>query len=148
MAGYDNLPGTHPEFEDGNLSIAAASDTPITVVFGTAARGDATTVYNVDVISNAVARFGRTEGTLMRGIYEAYQGGASAIKGVRIGSKAATLTPVGAGITIETIERDDLAGQNVKLYFDDSTGRLRVWRVSDDLLVYDMNKIGSYKYIY
>lgn len=139
MAGYTNLPGIHPEFEDGNLSIAAATDSPIVVVLGTASRGDATTVYNVDVLSNAVARFGRTEGTLVRGLYEAYQGGALALKAVRIGSKAATLTPVGTGMTIETIARDDAAGNEVKIYFDDSTGRLRVWRVSDDLLIYDNN---------
>lgn len=136
---YSNLPAVHPTLQDGNFIIANQNDTPIVVVLGTAAKGDATIVYNVASTSDAVSAYGRTEGTLIRGMFEAYQGGARSLKLVRVGSTAAKLTPIGTGITLETLERDEKAGQNYTLFFDDTTGRLRVWRVSDDLLVYDNN---------
>lgn len=139
MAGYTNLPGIHPVFEDGNLSISATSNTPVVLVIGTATKGDASYVYEAPTVAHAVARFGRTDGTLIRGALEADGGGAKRIKLLRIGAKPAKLTGVGSGITIETIEMDDNAGNNVKLYFNDTTGRLRIWRTLDDLLVYDNN---------
>jgi hypothetical protein len=136
---YSNLPGAVPTLEDGNLIVSAENDNPIVIIFGTAAKGDATIVYDVNSPSEASSAYGRSQGTLIRGMYEAYQGGARAMKLVRVGSKAATLTPVGTGITIETLERDDLAGHNYSIFFDDTIGRLRIWRVSDDELVYDNN---------
>lgn len=138
MPGYTNLPGIHPTFEDGNLSVVRATNNPIVVVLGTAARGDATTVYDVPAVSDAISRFGRLYGTLPRGTLEVDQGGALSIKCVRIGAKAAKLV-MDCGYTVETVERDETAGLNVKLYLDNTTGRLRIWRVSDDLLVYDNN---------
>ncbi|MHA2064047.1 MAG: hypothetical protein ACXABY_06670, partial [Candidatus Thorarchaeota archaeon] len=139
MPGYDNLPGIPAVFEDGNMGVVAAADNPVVVVLGTAARGDATSVYDMPSVSDGISRFGRLEGTLPRGILEVDQGGALTIKALRVGSKAATLAGFGGGLTIETVERDEKAGQNVKIYLDDATGRLRIWRVSDDLLVYDNN---------
>lgn len=138
---YDNLPQTRATLEDGNLIVTAKDDNRIIAILGTAAKGDSTIVYDVDQggVSTAASAYGKSEGTLIRGLYEAYSGGGKRFKLVRIGAKSAILTGIGTGGTLETLEKDDLAGQNVKLFFEASTGRLRVWRVSDDLLVYDNN---------
>jgi len=139
MPGYTNLPGIPAVFEDGNMSISAAAENPIVVVLGTADRGDATSIYDTPTVSQAVARFGRINGTLPRGLFETDAGGALSIKLLRIGAKSASLSSVGTGLSIETIDRDEKAGMDVVIFFDDGTGRLRVWRVSDNLLVYDNN---------
>lgn len=138
---YTNLPGMFPDLIDHNLVQTAQNDDPIIVVLGTAAKGDATSVYKVDQASDAASQYGKTEGTLIRGLYEVDQGGGQNLKLVRIGAKSATLSGVGAGtgLTIETLEKDEKAGQNVKIFWDDSEVRLRIWRVSDDLLIYDNN---------
>ena len=136
---YSNLPAVHPTFQDGNLTVVNRNDNPVVVILGTAAKGDATIVYDVASTADATSAYGRTEGTLIKGMFEAYQGGARSLKLVRVGSTAAKLEDIGTGITLETLERDEKAGQNYKLYFDDSIGRLKVWRVSDDLLIYDNN---------
>lgn len=136
---YENLPGIFDNKIDGNLAIAAVNENPVVLVLGTAPRGISETVYTVDSISNAAKAFGRSDGTLIRGLYEAVAGGAENIRLLRIGATSAKLETVGTGITIETVSKDDNAGLDYTIFWEDSTGRLRVWRASDDFLVYDNN---------
>jgi hypothetical protein len=136
---FENLPGIFPNLIDGNLQIATVNENPIVLVIGTAARGDSENLYKVNSPSKAAQDFGRHDGTLVRGLYEAIAGGAENIRLYRIGATSAKLEKVGGGITVETIAKDDTAGVSVKIFWDDNAGRLRVWRVSDNQLVYDNN---------
>lgn len=134
---YENLPGQFPKWLDGNLTVVQTNENPVVLVLGTAAKGDSETFYEVTSVSAAAAAFGRADGTLIRGLYEVNAGGAENMRLMRIGAKAAKLANVGQGITIETIAKDAGAGDLYSIFWDDSEGRLRIWRVSDDLLVYD-----------
>jgi len=135
---YQALPQVLQERLDGSLNVVEASDDPIVLVLGTSAQGLSETFYAPDRPSDAKARYG-TSGTLIRGMYEVYTGGARNIRLYRVGATAATLTLVGGGITIETVAKDDSAGTDYELFWSESAGRLRVWRASDDTLVYDNN---------
>lgn len=136
---FENLPGIFPTLIDGNLSVAAVNTNPVVLVLGTASRGVSENLYTVNSVTTAAKLFGRTDGTLVRGLYEVSSGGAENIRLFRIGAKPAVLASVGTGLTITTVDKDAGAGTDVKIFFDDTAGRLRVWRVSDDLLVYDNN---------
>ena len=139
---YENLPGIFPKLSDGNLQIATVNENPVVLVLGTATSGPSESFYSVASISQAAKLFGRADGTLVKGMYEARAGGASNLALCRIGASAAKLTGVGTGITIETVEKDNMAGLNYKMFWQDlPVGRLRIWRVSDDLLVYDNNPV-------
>lgn len=135
----ENLPGIFNYLHDGYLGVGESNENPIVLVIGTAPRGDSETVYTVDSPSTAAQEFGKDDGTLIRGMYEAISGGAENIRLYRIGAKAASLTLVGGGITVETVLKDATAGDDYKIFWDDTNERLYVWRVSDDLLVYDNN---------
>ncbi|MBD3268404.1 hypothetical protein GF373_17190 [bacterium] len=135
---YENLPLVEQSRLDGNLSFTETNDDPITLVIGTATQGDSETLYAADSLSEAAAHFGKS-GTLIRGMYEAAIGGARRIRLFRIGATSAKLEQVGGGITVETIAKDDSAGTSYKIFWEHSAGRLRVWRVSDDELIYDNN---------
>jgi len=137
---YENLPGQFGHLIDGNLNVSPVSSAPVVLVMGTASRGT-NRFYSVDSVSTAVNEFGRTDGTLVRGLFEVLSGGATNIRLLRIGAVAATLADVGGGITIETVSKDAGAGSDYKIFWEDSTGRLRVWRTSDDFLVYDNNPV-------
>lgn len=136
---FENLPGIFPTLVDGNLQIASVNENPIVLVIGTAPRGTSEFLYTVDSVSQAAKDFGRSDGTLVRGMYEAVAGGAENIRLYRIGATSAKLETVGGGITVETVAKDDSAGTDYKLFWDDTAGRLKVWRSSDDVLVYDNN---------
>jgi hypothetical protein len=133
---FENLPTTHAYKIDGNLQITTVNNNPVVCVIGTSAKGDSDTFYVVDSPSTAAQDYGRNDGTLVRGMYEAIASGAENIRLVRIGATAATLT-FGNGLTLTTLEQDDNAGYNYNIFWSDTAGRLRVWRASDDLLVYD-----------
>jgi hypothetical protein len=137
---FENLPGIFGTKLDGNLTVVPVNNNPITLVIGTATKGDSETLYRVDRTSDAVRTFGKS-GSLVRGMYEAALGGAINISLFRIGATSAVLTDVGSsgGFTIETVAKDDSAGTDYKLYFDDATERLRVYRASDDEVVWDNN---------
>lgn len=136
---YENLPGIFDEKIDGNLTIAAVNEDPVVLVLGTSPQGPSETVSVVDSVTSSAKRFGRSDGTLVRGLYEASAGGAENIRLLRIGATSAKLETVGTGITIETVAKDDNAGTAYVIFWDDTAGRLRVWRASDDFLVYDNN---------
>jgi hypothetical protein len=135
---YENLPGIEETRLDGNLTIAEANADPVTVVLGTATQGYSDELYQVRRLSDAARIFAK-DGTLIRGMYEVAAGGSTNIRLMRIGATSAKLENVGGGITIETIAKDDTIGDAFEIFWENSTGRLRVWRVSDDELVYDNN---------
>lgn len=138
---FENLPGIFPKLIDGNLQIASVNENPVVLVLGTATSGPSETFYSVASISQAAKLFGRADGTLVKGMYEARAGGASNLALCRIGASSAKLASVGTGITIETVEKDNMAGLNYKMYWNDTDKQLKIWRVSDDLLVYDNNPL-------
>lgn len=135
----ENLPGIDAVYQDGNNIISPVNEDPVTLVLGTAAQGRSATLYRVTRVATAASEFGKAEGTLVRGMYEASVGGADNINLFRLGGTPAILANVGSGITIETVLKDDSAGTDYELFWDDSALRLRIWRVSDDELVYDNN---------
>lgn len=137
---FDNLPGIVQEELDGNLRVVPVNDNPIVMVLGTAAKGPSETVYKVDSVSDAARTFG-TSGNLTRGLYEVSLGGALNIRLFRVGATSATLIDIGSspGLVVETIAKDNTAGDDYSIYYDDTTQRLRVYRVADSELVYDNN---------
>jgi len=138
---FENLPGIFPYLIDGNIDINAASENPVVLVVGTAPRGNSETLYTVNSVSEASQAFGKDDGTLVRGLYEVVAGGAENIRLYRIGASPAILSEVGGGITITTVAKDASAGVDYEIFWDDAGERLRVYRASDDLLVYDNNPV-------
>jgi hypothetical protein len=135
---FTNLPGIFYQATDGNLSLVPSNTNPVTIVLGTASKGASEAVFQVIRGSDAVKTFGNS-GSLIRGMYEAQAGGATNINLFRIGATSAILSSVGGGLTIETIEKDDSVGTDYKLFYNDTTQRLIVYRASDDVVVYDNN---------
>lgn len=133
---FDNLPTIIGQKLDGSFAIVPVNDNPIVMILGTASQGVSETVYRVDRVSDAARVFGKS-GTLTRGLYEASIGGALNLRLFRIGATAAKLAGIGGGITLETIRKDDSAGGDYNVEFDATSGRLKVYRASDDELVYD-----------
>lgn len=142
---FENLPGIFPNWIDGNLQIAAVSQAPVVLVLGTAPRGDTEVLYRVNSVSDAARVFGRSDGTLIRGLYEAFAGGATNMRLMRIGATPAVLSAIGSnsgsvtGLTVTTVAKDADAGTAYKVFWDDSALRLRVYRSVDDALIYDNN---------
>jgi hypothetical protein len=137
----NNLPGVKVFKNDGNLAPEAASLAPRVLVIGTATKGVSDQVYVVPTTSRAKSEFG-SDGTLLRGMWEAKRAGAQEIALYRIGSTPAILTGIGdstglAGFTVETVKQDDTAGADYAIYYNDTTTRLIVSRLSDDLIVFD-----------
>lgn len=137
---FDALPGIWDIRSDGFLNVAPINDNPVICVIGTAASGPSRSLYVVNRVADAARAFGRT-GTLTRGLFEVVGGGGANLRLFRVGATAATLENVGVGITITTVAADFSAGTDYKLFWDDSEDRLRVYRVSDDTLVYDNNPV-------
>lgn len=136
---YENLPGIFNILTDGNLKISAVNSSPVVLVIGTAPRGPSDNLFFVNSVADAARVFGRSDGTLVRGLYEVSAGGAENIRLLRIGASPAVLSSVGTGITITTVEKDDNAGDNYSLFWDDTAKRLRIYRVADSTLIYDNN---------
>lgn len=135
---WNYIPGVWESRLDGNLLVGEETNDPKVFVIGTASQGNSEEVYRVRSLSTARKTFG-TNGNLIRGMYETAIGGATNIRLFRIGATGAKLEFVGGGITIETIAKDDSTGTMYELFWDHSEGRLRIWRASDDTLVYDNN---------
>jgi hypothetical protein len=147
MGGFTNLPAIFDERLDGNLTIVPVNNNPIVMVLGTASQGDSETIHRVDRVSDSARVFGKSTGTLSRGLYEVSTAGALNIRLFRIGATSAVLSGIGvvtggsplAGFTLETVSKDDSAGTDYKLTYDASAARVIVWRVSDDEIVFDNN---------
>lgn len=151
---FENLPGVFSEKIDGGLDIFQPEVAPNTVVLGTAAKGAGDQLTRVVRTADTVAQFG-LGGTLVRGLYETKDGGATNVRIYRMGATSAKLEGVGntaftssgdPGYIVETSDKDNTAGALYKIHFDDTAnlpaGLLKVWRISDDFLVYS-NEIGS-----
>src|SRR3972149_7087519 len=132
----NNLPGIFENVLDGKLTLVPVNDAPTVLILGTASKGVSETLFRVDRPSDAAKSFGK-DGTLIRGMYEASIAGALNMRLFRIGATAAVLDGVGAGLTITTVSKDDSSGTDYTLFWDDSVGRLYVYRADDDTLVYD-----------
>ncbi len=139
---FDNLPGIFGEKLDGNLAILPVNENPIVLVLGTATQGPSETLHRVERISESARTFGKDrEANLIRGMYEASIAGAQNLRLFRIGATPAVLANVGGtgALRIETVQKDDSAGTDYSLWFDTTTDRLIVYRVSDDEVVWDNN---------
>lgn len=136
-----NLPRVTVTKPDGNLAPEQTTRAPRVLVVGTAGSGVGDTAYFVSTTTQARSEFG-SEGTLIRGMWEAKKTGAEEIVLYRIGSTSAVVAGIGdttgaSGYTVTTIEQDASAGDNYALYYDNTTDRLVVKRNSDDLIVFD-----------
>ncbi len=143
MADFPNLPGTYVELQDGNLQIVEVVNAPVVAVLGTAAQGTADVLYPIVRPADASNNFGAS-GTLIRGMYEVRFGGAQNVTLMRIGAKSAILLHVGddggtLGITIETRDKDDTAGQDLYIFWDHALERLVVTD-EDDTVLYEQLK--------
>jgi hypothetical protein len=141
MALLNNLPGVRVFKNDGNLAPESSSRAPRVLVVGQAAKGVGDQAYLVSTTTLAKSEFG-TDGTLIRGMWEALKGGAKEVLLYRIGATSAKLEHVGDssgvdGYTIETVMKDDVAGASYAIYYGDATDRIVITRLSDDLVVYD-----------
>lgn len=134
---HDYLPGIFKEEQDGNLTILPVNDDPVVLVIGTASQGDSAVLHVVDRVADSASEYGK-DGTLTRGLYEASTAGALNLRMYRIGATSATLV-TDFGATIETVAKDDSAGDDYLIFWDDSELRLRFWRAVDEELVYDNN---------
>ncbi len=137
---YSNLSGIFPKKQDGNLYVATQVDGPIFLILGTAEDGPSDTPYTVVRTSDAASAFGR-EGTLIRGMYETADQAKNIVL-FRINATSAKLEHIGdtsgaAGITLETVEKDDSAGSHYELFWSNSEGRLMVWNTVTGELIYD-----------
>jgi len=148
----NNLPRVAVNKIDGNTGLEATSTAPRMLIIGTAEKGVGDTGYVVTTTGLAKSEFG-SQGTLLRGMWEAKKAGAREILLYRIGGTAAVLAHVGdtagtAGYTITTVEQRDEAGENYAVWYDDTSNRLVVYRTSDSLVVYDNdpgNEIDLYE---
>ena len=136
-----NLPRVATRFPDGNTLLSATTPSKKVLVVGTAGRGVSDQAFRVSTTTLAKAEFG-TEGTLIRGMFEAKQSGATDVLLYRIGATPAKVTGIGdttgvGGYIIETVDKDADAGNNYAFYYDDTTSRVVVKRNSDDLVVFD-----------
>jgi len=128
---FDNLPGVIPTLGEGGMDIPASSSAPVVLVLGTAGKGINEQPVLVSGLSNAKATFG-SNGTLLRGVYEAKGPGAENVVAMRIGGTAAVLEGIGVntatgGYTIETAEKDDEAGDRYSVVYSVTTERLMVF---------------------
>jgi len=139
---FENLPGIISNKLDGNLGLADLSEAPKVLILGTASKGRSDDIFRVRRSQDANAEFG-SPGTLLRGMFETRTAGAENILLFRLGATAAKLEHVGdstgvAGITIETVEKDDAAGANVSIIWDDFAGRLQAFNAAG-ALIFDNN---------
>jgi hypothetical protein len=151
MVTLDNLPGVKGLKNDGNLVPEATVSAPKVLVVGTAGQGAGHQEYRVQTTSQAKVEFS-TDGTLLRGMWESVAGGAEEVSLYRVGSKAAKVEGIGdstgsAGYTVQTVDEDATAGDLYSIWFDDSADQLVVYRVADDLIVYDKANEIDYGFV-
>lgn len=133
---FENLPGIFDFKIDGNLGQLPVNNNPRVLVIGTAESGVSMTPFAISTMANASKTFGKL-GTLTRGIFEAAASGALNILAFRIGATPAVLASIGTGGRIETVEADNEAGDDYKIFYDDTAKRIQLYRALDSALVYD-----------
>lgn len=135
---FENLPGIFDIRNDGMLAVTPVNENPVICIIGTAASGETNHLFAVGRVTDAARAYGR-QGTLARGLFEVSQAGGLNIRLFRVGATSAILANVGGGIRIETIRRDGSAGTDYLLFWDDTADRLRVFRATDNIVIYDNN---------
>lgn len=138
---FEHLPGVFPEKQDGGLAILASTSAPRVLVLGTASKGTADILFTVGRSQEAAAQYG-SDGTLVRGMYEAKTAGSTNTALLRINATAASLEGIGiaaltGGIKIKTFKKDDDAGESYEFYWNDTEKRLVVRNASSGDTVYD-----------
>lgn len=141
MASYKNLPGVVVDLIDGNLPTPVVSLGQVTLILGTSGSGPSNKLFLVTDPSNIEIAYDKN-GTLVRGMIEALEGGARTVALYRIGANPAVGTGIahgnaaGTGFTITSADADDEAGTKLKLSYDSVKGYLYIYDVDTDTLVY------------
>lgn len=152
---FENLPGIIAELQDGGLAISNEVAGPRVLVLGTASKGPSDLKTRVSRNQESEALFG-TEGSLIRGMYEARNGGAQQVYLYRINTLSAILYGVGTTdqvtnpTSIETLIKDGSAADLYFVRFEPASvlgpnatiGRLQV-KNALGTLVYDNNPGGT-----
>lgn len=126
----DNLPGITSTKLDGNIQPLQPAAAPVTLVIGTAQKGTTSSIYHVNKFGDAIAAFG-SSGTLVRGMVEAADAGATNINLFRIGAKGAALRSIIAGkVTVTTVQQDRFAKTDFQLKYVAVSGTLTIQRVA------------------
>jgi hypothetical protein len=140
---FSNLPGVYANRPDGNLVAQTVAAAPRVLVIGTAGRGPGGIIERklVRSIPSARSTYG-TEGTLLRGMYEAKAQGGDEFLLYRMGCRRAFVYHIGdstgaAGYTVETYMCDADAGDTYAVWYDDSADRIVVTNVNTEETIYD-----------
>lgn len=138
---HPNLPGVLASINDQQLPTTALPGGAVLAVLGTAQKGPSKQESSVLDGSTAVSRFG-AEGSLGRGLSEAFQGGATSAIGYRILATPGKLEHLGdpsgvAGYTVQTTAEGSSALEGYSLLYDARSDRLRVYDATSGALVYD-----------
>ena len=144
MATYEYLPQTVTHLQDGNLRNNFPSDLVSVAVLGTAGNGLVERSYAVSSTISARLEYG-TEGTLIRGMYEAQESGSGNLPVLlhRISGSTATLAGIGENISIEFQKVFDEVSSGYKLSW--YSGTLKIWRMDSEesgTLVYEADMTG------
>jgi hypothetical protein len=151
---FENLPGILADLQDGGLTISETTTGPRVLVLGTSNKGPSDRKVRVARNQESEALFG-SEGSLIRGMYEARSGGATDTFLYRINTLSAILYGVGTDnqitnpTSLETLLKD---GSAADLYFvryvspsslgpNATIGHLKI-RNALGQLVYDNNPGG------
>jgi len=141
MPEFRNLPGIRVYKEDGNLLSASIFPGNVALIIGTSPDGPLYSLYPVTDTDAAESVFdpsGTRTGTLLRGMYEALQSGASYVALVRVGAAPAVLDFLN-GYTIYTKDASLTSGDKWKINYEFSAGDhiLRIYSASTGELVYN-----------
>jgi len=142
LSEFNNLPGIYVNKDDGNLRILETIPGGVTVVLGTAPDGPLGRLYLVTDTGAAERVFDPDSdktGTLMRGMFEAFESGAQYVALYRVGGSPLALDFVN-GYTIVTNDSSESAGTKYKLYYtNDSSGVevIRIYDASTGAILYD-----------
>lgn len=140
-SNFPNLPGIVVDLQDGNLRIPPTVTGPITLVLGTSSTGPAGKMFLVTDPSSIENAFSK-DGTLVRGMIEAQEGGARTLALYRIGASPAIATGVAhtnaasTGFTIQTAVADNTAGTSVSVSWDAVKDILYLYDVATNELVW------------
>lgn len=137
---FQNLPGLPISLEDGNLVPDRAPAGPTVAIIGSATKGPAEVETTVFSAPAAIARFGN-EGSLGRGLAEAFQGGASSAVGLRLFAKAGKLEHIGdvaatAGITVEPVLKGADSLDSYSILYNQQLDELKIYSTATGVLVY------------
>jgi len=128
---FENLPGVQSNLIDGNFTLEEINRQPIHLILGYSSKGPSESFTRVTNPSEAAKTFGY-DGNLVRGLFECYGWGGKNFRLWRYGGSAASLTGIGAdaansGITITTLQKDADAGEDFRVYWDNTGKDLYVW---------------------